>query len=72
DFLDLFNPTNSYSYQPADPFGLILWDVNYGSKIQLIKDEKSMERMQKFFEEKEQRCASKAKLYRLLQHYDVS
>jgi tRNA pseudouridine38-40 synthase len=72
DFLELFNSTKSYSYQPADPKGLILWDVNYSGKIQFIKDEKSMERMQKFFEKQEQKYASKMKLYRLFQHYDVS
>lgn len=72
DFLNLFNSTKLYSYQPADPFGLILWDINYGSNIQLTTDNKSMIRMKNYFREKETKYASKTKLLRLLQHDNVS
>ncbi len=72
EFLELFNPIELISYQPAEPFGLILWDVNYGSSVQLSVDKKSKERMIKHFGEMEQKCASKTKLFRLLQHNDIS
>lgn len=72
DFLDLFNPAKLNSYQPADPFGLILWDINYGSNIHFKIDKKSRERMDFFFREKEQKYALKTKLFRLIQHDDIS
>lgn len=71
EFLELFNPVKSLSYQSADPFGLILWDVNYGKRIHFIPDKKSMERMISYFSEREQRYVSKTKLFRLLQHNDI-
>ena len=71
EFLELFNPVKSFSYQSADPFGLILWDVNYGKRIQFIPDKKSMERMIGYFSEKEKNYVSKTKLFRLLQHNDI-
>jgi len=72
DFVDLFNPAKSISYQPADPFGLILWDINYGSSVQPIVDKKSKDRMDNYFKEKEQKHASKTKLFRLIQHNNIS
>jgi len=72
DFIDLFNPVKSISYQPADPFGLILWDVNYGSSVLLAIDKRSKDRMDNYFREKEQKYASKTKLFRLIQHNDIS
>ncbi|NVM43756.1 MAG: tRNA pseudouridine(38-40) synthase TruA [Candidatus Lokiarchaeota archaeon] len=72
DFLDLFNSSKLYSYQPADPFGLILWDINYGSNIQLTIDKKSKDRMDKYFREKETKYSSKTKLLHLLQHNNIS
>jgi tRNA pseudouridine38-40 synthase len=72
DFIDLFNPVKSISYQPADPFGLILWDVNYGSSILLTIDKRSKDRMDNYFREKEQKYASKTKLFRLIQHNNIS
>ena len=72
DFLDLFNPTKLISYQPADPYGLILWDINYGSRVIPTIDKKSKERMDKYVREKEQKYASKTKLFRLIQHNNIS
>lgn len=71
DFLDLFNPAKFISYQPADPFGLILWDINYGNSIQLTTDKRSKDRMDFFFREKEQKYTVKTKLFHLLQHNDI-
>lgn len=72
DFVDLFNPAKSISYQPADPFGLILWDINYGSSVIPTVDKKSKDRMDNYFKEKEQKHASKTKLFRLIQHNNIS
>ena len=72
DFKELFNPAKSISYQPADPFGLILWDIKYASSVQLTIDKKSKDRMETHFREKEQKYIFKTKLFRLLQHNDVS
>jgi len=72
EFLDLFNPSKTYSYQPANPLGLILWDINYGKKIQFTFDTKSQERMNKFFLEQEMKFSTKQKLFSLMQHNNIS
>ncbi len=72
EFLDLFNPSKTYSYQPANPLGLILWDINYGKKIQFTIDTKSQERMNKFFLEQEMKFSTKQKLFSLMQHNKIS
>jgi tRNA U38,U39,U40 pseudouridine synthase TruA len=72
EFLDLYNPTKSYSYQPFDPLGLILWDVNYGKKIKFAFDAKSIARMNKFFMLQEIKYSTKQKLFGLMKHNDIS
>ncbi len=72
EFLDLFNPSKTYSYQPANPLGLILWDINYGEKIQFIIDTKSQERMNKFFLQQEIKFSTKQKLFSLMQRNNIS
>jgi len=72
EFLDLFNPSRTYSYQPADPLGLILWDINYGKKIEFTIDAKSKERMYKFFLQQEIKFSTKQKLFSLMQHNNIS
>jgi len=72
EFLDLFNPSRTYSYQPADPLGLILWDINYGKKTQFTIDAKSKERMNKFFLLQEIKFSTKQKLFSLMQHNNIS
>jgi len=71
DFLDLFDPAKFISYQPADPFGLILWDINYGNRVHFTIDKKSKERMDIYFREKEQYYIFKTKLFHLIQHDDI-
>ena len=71
-FLDLFNPSRTYSYQPADPLGLILWDINYGKKLQFTVDAKSIERMNKFFLQQEIKYSTKQKLFSLMQCNNIS
>ena len=72
EFLGLFNPSRTYSYQPANPLGLILWDINYGKKIQFTIDAKSKERMNKFFLRQEIKFSTKQKLFSLMQHNNIS
>ncbi|MFX1523499.1 MAG: tRNA pseudouridine synthase A [Promethearchaeota archaeon] len=72
DFLKLFDPTQNLSYQPADPKGLILWEVKYDSNIRFEEDKKSKERMEIFFLGKELNAKFKEQLFRILQHNDFS
>jgi len=72
EFLDLFNPSRTCSYQPANPLGLILWDINYGKKIHFTIDTKSQERMLNFFLQQEMKFSTKQKLFSLMQHNNIS
>ena len=60
------------SYQPADPKGLILWDVKYDEKIKFIEDVKSKERRNNFFLNKELNYGLKYQLFRTLQQNNFS
>jgi len=71
-FLNLFNPSKTYSYQPADPLGLILWDINYGKNLQFTVDAKSKERMNNFFLKQKIKFSTKQKLFSLMQHNNIS
>ena len=72
DFLDLLDPTKTFSYQPANPRGLILWDIKYENEIRLKIDKKSEERMTNFFLKKELASGFKHQLFRFMQHDDFS
>ena len=71
EFIDLFDPSKDISYQPADPFGLILWDINYGNNVSFVIDNKSKERRDKYFREQEQKFAFKKKLFNFMQHNNI-
>ena len=71
EFIDLFDPSKEISYQPADPFGLILWDINYGNNVSFVIDNKSKERRDKYFREQEQNFALKKKLFNFMQHNNI-
>jgi len=71
DFLFLFNTTECVSFQPADPVGLILWDINYGNKINFEIDQKSVERMKYSFNNLEQRLNLKRLLLKIMQHNNI-
>ncbi len=71
EFIDLFDPSKEISYQPADPFGLILWDINYGNNVSFVIDNKSKERRDKYFKEQEQKFALKKKLFNFMQHNNI-
>ena len=70
DFIQLFDPTQEWSFQPADARGLILWDITYGDNIKIIEDVRSRERMENFFLKKKLSISHKAQLFHLLQHND--
>ncbi|MHA2050906.1 MAG: tRNA pseudouridine synthase A [Promethearchaeota archaeon] len=72
DFLQLFDPTEEFSYQPADPRGVILWNVIFDDKFVLKEDEKSKERMETFLLKKEIFLSFKHRLFRLMQQDNFS
>lgn len=50
DFTELLDPSDFKSYQPANPNGLILWDIKYDDKVIEFKiNDKSLKRMKEFF-----------------------
>ncbi|MFX0003807.1 MAG: tRNA pseudouridine synthase A [Candidatus Hodarchaeota archaeon] len=72
NFLDLFDASREISYQPADPKGLILWDIKYNNTVNFIEDPNSKERMNNFFIKKKLHYNLKYHLFRALQQDDFS
>jgi len=72
EFINLFNTEEYISYQPANPEGLILWNVEYGEHIQFIIDNKSYHRMLQYFSQKYVKYSTRQKLFDILQHNDIS
>jgi tRNA pseudouridine38-40 synthase len=72
DFLQLFDPSEEISYQPANPRGVVLWDVRYDDSIILKEDEKSIERMERFFLKRESYFRFKHRLFGLMQQNNLS
>ena len=70
DFIQLFDSSQEFSYQPADAKGLILWDVVYNNKIQLNEDLRSKERMKSFFLKQKISYKHQYQLFHFLQHDD--
>jgi len=68
EFLYLLNTSTFISYQPANPIGLILWDIFYENKIKYQIDIKSMNRMMSFFYREEEKVNLKRFLFHILQH----
>jgi tRNA pseudouridine38-40 synthase len=72
DFLELFNPTTFISYQPANPRGLILWDIKYNKKVASFKiDKKSIERMKTYFFNQKMEYFLQYRLFSLLQENNL-
>jgi len=67
DFLELFNPEKGISYQPADPVGLILWDILYNPDIKFRQDPKSLKRMKRYFQTHYLKYRHRALLFSLLE-----
>ena len=72
NFLKLFDSEEFVSYQPADPTGLILWDISYEKNVFFTIDSKSYERMMNFFSKKNRNYSHKQKLFSILQHDNIS
>ncbi|MFX1274926.1 MAG: tRNA pseudouridine(38-40) synthase TruA [Promethearchaeota archaeon] len=72
EFMNLFNTSVKISYQPADPTGLILWDIFYDKDISFEIDPKSVERMGRLFFDKMIKHGLKNQLYSILQQNDFS
>ncbi|MEJ2251749.1 MAG: tRNA pseudouridine synthase A [Candidatus Lokiarchaeota archaeon] len=72
DFKNLFDPSKFHSYQPAEPQGLILWEILYPEVIKFRSDKKSIDRMLRFFEDKKLEHGLKHQLFSLLEHNNSS
>jgi tRNA pseudouridine38-40 synthase len=48
EYAELLDPTKEYSFPPADPNGLILWDISYGKNLKFNIDQNSLERMMEY------------------------
>ncbi|MFX1236303.1 MAG: tRNA pseudouridine(38-40) synthase TruA [Promethearchaeota archaeon] len=72
EFLELLDESRNFSYQPADPKGLILWDILYDENVEFKIDLKSHERMLGYFETKYKIQKLKNKLFSVLQKDDAS
>ena len=72
DFLELFDKSKTFSYQPADPRGLILWDIIFDNKIELEEDLKSKDRMNNYFLKKKLNSGLEYKLFSVLQQDNFS
>ncbi|TFF83855.1 MAG: tRNA pseudouridine(38-40) synthase TruA [Promethearchaeota archaeon] len=72
EFTNLLNIEDYISYQPADPRGLILWDIFYGNNIRFTIDPGSYERMMNYFSSQYCKFSLKKKLFSILQHHDIS
>jgi len=72
EFLKLFDTTKYISYQPANPVGLILWDIIYEKYIQFEIDQNSSKRMMNYFDQMEKKKNLKKMLFHVLQHDNIS
>ena len=70
DFLKLFDETKRISYQPADPSGLILWDIKFNDNIKFKVDIKSKIRMETYFLNQKLKFDHKTKLFKILHESD--
>ena len=66
DFKAMFDASEYISYEPADPRGLILWDIYFGENVTFISDKKSLERMKRYFSVQQRKHALKNELFKCL------
>jgi len=67
-FAKLLDPSEFKSFQPANPKGLILWDINYDNDIVDFKiDEKSVSRMNNFLFDRKMRSFLNYNLFSLIE-----
>ncbi|TFF84964.1 MAG: tRNA pseudouridine(38-40) synthase TruA, partial [Promethearchaeota archaeon] len=67
EFINLFDAKEFVSYEPENPNGLILWDIQYDSNINFQINKKSVERMKNYFLAQKQKNWLKFKLFSCLQ-----
>ena len=72
DFLSLFDSSKLVSYQPADPKGLILWNIEYGKNISYEIDLKSKKRMENYFFSQKNKFRFKNQLFSIMQQNNSS
>lgn len=72
EFNHLLEKSKHISYEPADPTGLILWDISYGKDVNFEIDHKSLERMQGYFFKQMINHGLKKQLFLTLQQDDFS
>ncbi|MBY9007690.1 MAG: tRNA pseudouridine(38-40) synthase TruA [Candidatus Lokiarchaeota archaeon] len=72
DFIDLFDTQEYISYEPADPRGLILWDIEYDLNVKFIVDEKSINRLNQYFHFQKYDYWLNYNLFNMMQKYDFS
>ncbi len=71
-FIKLLDPLEFRSYQPANPKGLILWDIEFDNKLVMFKiDKKSLKRMNNFFFSQKMKYFLQYNLFSLLQQDDL-
>jgi len=72
EFLDLFDPSNDISYQPANPTGLILWDIEFNDNIEIKVEPKSVERMMTYLLNQKVKFGHKYQLFKILHQNNLS
>jgi len=72
EFMELFDSEKEFSNQPAEPNGLILWDVKYGKEVQFEIDGKSVKRMKKYLFTQKVMHGIKHRLFTILEQDDLS
>ncbi|MBN1215262.1 MAG: tRNA pseudouridine(38-40) synthase TruA [Candidatus Lokiarchaeota archaeon] len=72
EFIELFNKKEYISYEPADPRGLILWDIEYNTNIKFIIDKRSIERLNRFFLIQKYKHWLNYNLFNIMQEHDFS
>ena len=67
EYSAILDPTKEYSFPPADPNGLILWDVFYGKNLKFNIGEKSLERMREYIDKSYLYYKTRVKLFEIFQ-----
>ena len=66
-YFELLDSTKEFSFPPADPIGLILWDISYGTQLKFDIDQKSFERMMEYINKNYLYYETRAKLFNIFQ-----
>ncbi len=72
EFINLLDTSEYVSYEPADPKGLILWDIEYDKNIKFMIDKKSIDRLNYHFQSQEYKYWLQYNLFNIMQKNDFS